>query len=441
MFVHENRVRLDSASLPGFVLEKELEDISSRVQSCHKMLCNGNGLGSDCLGWMDWPSSYDKAEFARIKLAADRIKKQSDVLLVVGIGGFYLGAKAGIEMLSHSFYNELPREKRKGPRIYFSGQNVSPTYINDLLGLIDGEDISINVISKSGTTTEPAIIFRLLKDYMEERYGKEEASKRIYVTTDREKGALKAQADEEGYESFVIPDDIGGRYSVLTPVGLLPMAVAGTDIEELMQGAQKALADLSVCDLEQNDAYRYAAIRNILYEKGKTTEIMVNYEPKMEFFGGWYKQLFGESEGKDGKGIFPTTLNFTTDLHSMGQHIQDGRKNIFETVLHVENSCSDIILSSHENDGYGLNYLAGKTLDFVNKKAMAGAMEAHVHGGVPNLIIHIPEISPYYFGYMVYFFQKACAMSGYLLGINPFDQPGVEEYKTNMFRLLGKPGY
>lgn len=435
------KITFDYSQALNFIKNEEINVLQERVSKCHKMLHHGTGLGSDYLGWIDLPNKYDKMEFDRIKVAAERIRCQSDVFIVIGIGGSYLGARAAIEMLNHTFYNELPKDKRKGPKVYFAGHNISSTYLKHLLETIDGQDISINVISKSGTTTEPAIAFRVLKEYMENKYGRNEASKRIYVTTDKSKGALKALADQEGYETFVIPDDIGGRYSVLTPVGLLPMAVAGIDIDQVMKGGQAAAKDLSIDDLEYNFAYQYAAIRNVLYSKGKTTEIMVNYEPNLSYFGEWYKQLFGESEGKDGKGIFPTALNFTTDLHSMGQYIQDGRKDIFETVLNVAKSREEIIIKENQDDMDGLNYISGKTLDFVNKKAMEGSISAHVDGGVPNLIINIPEISPYYFGYLVYFFEKACGMSGYLLGVNPFDQPGVEAYKTNMFRLLGKPGY
>lgn len=419
----------------------EINTYEERVRECHRMLHQGTGPGSDYLGWVDLPNTYDREEFERVKEAAKRIRSGSDVFIVVGIGGSYLGSRAAIEMLKDTFYNELPANKRNGPKIYFAGHNISSTYLKELLDIIDGQDISINVISKSGTTTEPAIAFRILKEYMEEKYGKREASKRIYVTTDKAKGALKTLADKEGYESFVIPDDVGGRYSVLTPVGLLPMAVAGIDIDEVMKGGQEAFKDLSHDDLSNNLAYKYAVLRNLLYSKGKTTEIMVSYEPNLFYFGEWYKQLFGESEGKDGKGIFPAYLNYTTDLHSMGQYVQDGMRNIFETILNVEKSKYDLVINEDEDNLDGLNYLSGKTLDFVNKMAMKGTILAHEDGGVPNIIINIPELSPYYFGYLAYFFEKACGMSGYLLGVNPFNQPGVEAYKANMFRLLGKPGY
>lgn len=436
-----DKITLDYSKAVDFIGDKEIADLQGRVSQCHQMLHYGTGVGSDCLGWVDLPNNYDKKEFNRLKVAAERIRSNSDVLIVIGIGGSYLGARAAIGMLNHSFYNELPYDKRKGPKVYFAGHNISSTYLNDLLDTIVGQDISVNIISKSGTTTEPAIAFRVLREYMENKYGRVEASKRIYITTDKAKGALKALADQEGYETFVIPDDIGGRYSVLTPVGLFPMAVAGIDIDEVIYGGQVAAEDLSIDDLENNFAYQYAVIRNLLYSKGKTIEIMASYEPNLLYFGEWYKQLFGESEGKDGEGIFPTNLNFTTDLHSMGQFIQDGRKNIFETILCVNKSREEIIIKEDKDDMDGLNYLSGKTLDFINKKAMEATISAHVDGGVPNIIINIPEVTPYYLGYLVYFFEKTCGMSGYLLGVNPFNQPGVEAYKANMFRLLDKPGY
>lgn len=435
------KVTLDYSKVLEFIREEEISPFEEPVKLCHDRLHNKTGEGSDYLGWVDLPNNFNGDEFIKIKAAAERIREQSDVLIVVGIGGSYLGARAAIEMLNHSFYNELPREKRKGPKVYFAGHNISSTYLMNLLDTIEGQDISINVISKSGTTTEPALAFRVLKEYMENKYGKEETSKRIYATTDKSKGALKISADEEGYETFIVPDDIGGRYSVLTPVGLLPMAVAGINIDEIMKGAEVASKDLSVDKLEENPCYQYAALRNILYTKGKTTEVLASYEPNLFYIGEWFKQLFGESEGKDGKGILPASMNFSTDLHSMGQYIQDGERNLFETVLNVEKSKEEMIIKENKDNMDGLNYLSGKTLDFVNKKAMEGTLAAHIDGGVPNLIINVPEISPYYFGYLVYFFMKACGMSGYILGVNPFDQPGVEAYKSNMFRLLGKPGY
>jgi len=430
-------ITIDYSKSLGFLRQNEIDVLEERINQCHDMLHNGTGQGSDYLGWVDLPDNYDREELARIKTAAEKIRSESEVFLVVGIGGSYLGARAAIEMLNHSFYNELPRDKRKGPKIYYVGHNLSSTYINHLLEVIEGQDISINVISKSGTTTEPALAFAIFKEYMENEYGKKEATQRIYATTDKSKGVLRELSFHEGYETFVVPDNVGGRYSVLTPVGLLPMAVAGINIDEVMEGARAAARDLRIDNIKVNSSYQYAAIRNILYDKGKTTEIMVNYEPRLFYLGEWFKQLFGESEGKNGKGIFPASVNFTTDLHSMGQYIQDGRRNIFETILNVEESSEDIIIKETEED-MGLNYLAGKTMGFVNNKACEGTLSAHIDGGVPNLIINIPEISPYYFGYLVYFFEKACAISGYLLGVNPFDQPGVEAYKRNMFKLLGK---
>lgn len=430
------RVTLDCSRLLEFISEDQIENLQNQVSLCHDMLHEGTGEGSEYLGWVDLPNTYNREEFADIKSTARDIRDRCDVFLVLGIGGSYLGARAAIEMLSHNFYNDLPKEKRKGPKIYFAGHNISSTYLKHLLEIIEGQDICINVISKSGTTTETALAFRLLREYMEKRYGREEASRRIYATTDKAKGALKELANKEGYRTFVVPDDIGGRYSVLTPVGLLPIAVAGIDIDKIMEGAKAAMDDLLDDRLNSNMAYRYAAIRNILYSMGKMTELIVNYEPGLFYFGEWFKQLFGESEGKDGKGIFPASLNFTTDLHSMGQYIQDGERNIFETVLNVEKPREEIIIPKDADDLDGLNYISGKTLDFVNKKAMEGTIAAHIEGAVPNLIINIPQLSPYYFGYLVYFFEKACGMSGYLLGVNPFDQPGVEAYKRNMVDLL-----
>ncbi len=423
------------------LLDREISTYKEKVKECHIMLHQGTGPGSDYLGWVDLPSNYDKREIKRIKEAASRIRNQSEVFIVIGIGGSYLGSRAAIEMLNGTLYNELPDNERNGPKIYYAGHNISSFYLKNLFEIINGKDISINVISKSGTTTEPAIAFRLFKKYMENKYGKIEASKRIYVTTDKDKGALKKLAEKEGYETFIIPEDVGGRYSVLTPVGLLPMAVAGIDIDEVIKGGQAATKDLSSDDLNYNHAYKYAVIRNLLYSKGKTIEILVGYEPNLFYFGEWYKQLFGESEGKNGKGIFPTYLNYTTDLHSMGQYVQDGMRNIFETILNVEKSEYKIEINKDEDNLDRLNYLSGKTLDYVNRMAMRGSILAHEDGGVPNIIVNIPEVSPYYFGYLAYFFEKACGMSGYLLGVNPFNQPGVEAYKTNMFRLLGKPGY
>ncbi|WP_036782671.1 glucose-6-phosphate isomerase [Pontibacillus chungwhensis] len=434
-------IRFDYEKALPFFGEHELTNIKETVKLAHHSLHNKTGAGNDFLGWLDLPEQYDKEEFSRIQKAAEKIKSDSDVLLVVGIGGSYLGARAALEMLNHSFYNELSKDQRETPQVFFVGNSISAPYVNDLFDAIKDKDVSINVISKSGTTTEPAIAFRIFREFLENKYGKEEARKRIYATTDKQKGALKTLASEEGYESFVIPDDVGGRFSVLTAVGLLPIAASGINIQEMMEGAQLAQQQLSEEDLEKNPAYQYAAVRNALYSKGKTIEMLVNYEPALQYFAEWWKQLFGESEGKDQKGIFPSSANFSTDLHSMGQYVQDGRRDLFETVLHVEEPKSDVTIKEDEQNLDGLNYLAGETIDFVNEKAYEGTMLAHTDGEVPNLIVHVPKLDAYTFGYMVYFFEKACAISGYLLGVNPFDQPGVEAYKKNMFALLGKPGF
>ncbi len=435
------KLKFDYSKATGFITENEIMNLDGFVKAAHEMIHKKSGPGNDFLGWVDLPAVYDREEFERIKAAAQKIKSDSDALVVIGIGGSYLGARAAIEMLSHSFYNVLPKSKRKTPEIYFAGNNISSTYLADLLDILEGKEISVNVISKSGTTTEPAIAFRIFKEYMEQRYGKKGARERIYATTDRSRGALRKLAQEEGYETFVIPDDVGGRYSVLTAVGLLPIAVSGADIDRIMQGAADARSLYSNENLADNDCYKYAAIRNILYRKGKITEIMVNYEPALHYFTEWWKQLFGESEGKDHKGIFPAGVDFTTDLHSMGQYIQEGMRNIFETVIMVEKSRKPVLIKEEKDNADGLNFLAGKDMDFVNKKAFEGTLLAHADGGVPNLVLTVPELSEYYFGSMVYFFEKACAISGYLMGVNPFDQPGVEAYKKNMFALLGKPGY
>ncbi|UQD51883.1 glucose-6-phosphate isomerase [Bacillus methanolicus] len=434
-------VRFDYSKALYFFHEHELTYLRDMVKVAHHSLHEKTGTGSDFLGWIDLPVDYDKEEFARIQKAAEKIKSDSDVLLVIGIGGSYLGARAAIEMLQHSFYNALPKEKRSTPQILFVGNNISSTYMKDIMDLLEGKDFSINVISKSGTTTEPAIAFRIFRKLLQEKYGVEEARKRIYATTDKAKGALKTLANEEGYESFVIPGDIGGRYSVLTAVGLLPIAVSGADIEAMMKGAAQARVDFGKSELEENLAYQYAAVRNILYNKGKTIEMLINYEPALQYFAEWWKQLFGESEGKDQKGIFPASANFSTDLHSLGQYIQEGRRDLFETILKVEKPRHELTIEEEATDLDGLNYLAGKTVDFVNNKAFEGTLLAHTDGGVPNLVVSIPQLDEYTFGYLVYFFEKACAMSGYLLGVNPFDQPGVEAYKANMFALLGKPGF
>jgi glucose-6-phosphate isomerase len=434
-------VQFDYSKALTFVGKHEIDYLAESVRLAHEQLHNGTGAGSDYLGWIDLPTNYDKEEFARIQKAAEKIKSDSEVLIVIGIGGSYLGARAAIEALSHSFYNIQTKEQRKTPQVLFAGNNISSTYVNHLLQLVEGRDWSINVISKSGTTTEPAIAFRVFRAALEKQYGKDEARKRIYATTDSEKGALKKLSSEEGYESFIIPDDVGGRYSVLTAVGLLPIAAAGIDIESIMKGAADASKEYSNPNLAENEAYQYAAARNALYRKGKATEILVNYEPSLHFVSEWWKQLFGESEGKDFKGIFPAAVDFSTDLHSMGQFIQEGNRNIFETVIQVQEVSEHITIEHDAADLDGLNFLTGKTMDFVNKKAFEGTLLAHTDGQVPNFIVNIKDMSPYTFGYLVYFFEKACGISGYLMGVNPFDQPGVEAYKKNMFALLGKPGF
>ena len=434
-------IRFDYSKALDFFGEHELTYLQDAVKVAHHSLHEATGAGNQFLGWMDLPVNYDKEEFSRIQKAAEKIKNDSEILLVIGIGGSYLGARAAVEALQHSFYNVLPKENRGTPQIIFVGNNISSTYMRDVIDLIEGKDFSINVISKSGTTTEPAIALRIFRKILEEKYGKEVAAKRIYATTDQSKGALKTVATEEGFETFVIPDDVGGRYSVLTAVGLLPIAVSGADIEALMKGAAVAREDFSHSELEDNPAYQYAAVRNVLYNKGKTIEMLVNYEPALQYFSEWWKQLFGESEGKDQKGIYPSSANFSTDLHSLGQYVQEGRRDLFETVIKIEKPRHELTIEKTENDLDGLNYLAGQTIDFVNNKAFEGTLLAHTDGGVPNLIVSIPKLDAYTFGYLVYFFEKACAMSGYLLGVNPFDQPGVEAYKVNMFALLGKPGF
>jgi glucose-6-phosphate isomerase len=434
-------IRFDYSKALTFFGEHELTYLRDFVKVAHHSLHEKTGAGSDFLGWVDLPDEYDKEEFSRIQKAAEKVKSDSDILLVIGIGGSYLGARAAVEMLNHSFYNALSKEKRKTPQIIFVGNNISSTYMKDVIDLLDGKDFSVNVISKSGTTTEPAIAFRIFRKLLQEKYGVEEAKKRIYATTDQARGALKTLANEEGYETFVIPDDIGGRYSVLTAVGLLPIAVSGADIEKMMKGAASAREDFSHSELDENPAYQYAAVRNVLYNKGKTIEMLINYEPGLQYFSEWWKQLFGESEGKDQKGIYPSSANFSTDLHSLGQYVQEGRRDLFETIIKVNQPRHELKIEKEENDLDGLNYLAGQTIDFVNNKAFEGTMLAHSDGGVPNLIVNIPVLDEYTFGYLVYFFEKACAMSGYLQGVNPFNQPGVEAYKVNMFALLGKPGY
>ena len=423
-----------------FIGNHEVESIKPAVLDAAKRLKEKTGDGKDFLGWIDLPVNYDKEEFARIKKAAEKIRNDSDILFVIGIGGSYLGARAAIDFVKHSFYNDLPKEKRKAPQIYYVGNSMSGAYIEELIDLIGDKDFSVNVISKSGTTTEAAVAFRVFRELTEKKYGKEGAAKRIYSTTDKARGALKTLSDEEGYECFVIPDDVGGRFSVLTAVGLLPIAASGADIDKLMEGAAHLREICLNNDFSENPALRYAAIRNILYRKGKSVEILANYEPSLHFISEWWKQLYGESEGKDQKGIFPASVDLTTDLHSMGQFIQDGSRLMYETVLVVEKPRRDFTLKSAENDIDGLNYLSGKTMDYVNKCAMKGTIAAHVDGNVPTLIIEIPEQTEYHLGELFYFFEFAVGVSGYMLGINPFDQPGVEFYKANMFRLLGKPG-
>ena len=425
----------------NFFDEKEITQLKPFVELANEVLVNKEGAGNDFLGWTTLPCDYDKEEFARIKKAAEKIKNNSEVLVVIGIGGSYLGAKAAIEFLSHSFYNNLPKEKRNTPEIYFAGTNMSGVYLKHLIEAIGDRDFSVNIISKSGTTTEPAIAFRVFKKLLEEKYGKEGAKERIYATTDKAKGALKTLATSEGYETFVVPDNVGGRFSVLTAVGLLPIAAAGIDIDELMLGAADAVKDFSSKKLEENQALQYAAVRNILLRKGKSVELMVNYEPRLHYFAEWWKQLFGESEGKDGKGLYPSSADFSTDLHSLGQYIQEGQRVFIETVVSIDKPSVEFEIEKDAENLDGLNFVAGKTLDYVNKKARDGVILAHVDGGVPNLAVNIPESTPYHLGYAFYFFEKACGVSGYILGVNPFDQPGVEAYKKNMFALLGKPGY
>jgi glucose-6-phosphate isomerase len=436
-----NKVSFDYSATDKFIRPIEIEMMKMAVYTAKEQLISGTGQGSDYLGWVDLPIKYDKQEFVGIQKAADKIQNDSEVLVVIGIGGSYLGARAAIEFLRHSFYNSVSKDIRKTPEIYFVGNNISSTYINHLKDVIGEKDFSVNIISKSGTTTEPAIAFRIFKKLLIEKYGKEEAAGRIYATTDKSKGALKNLATEEGYESFVVPDDIGGRYSVLTAVGLLPIAVSGADISKLMEGAESMRKNCLETPYEENDSLIYAAIRNILLMKGKSIEILVNYEPSLHFVSEWWKQLFGESEGKDQKGIYPASVDFTTDLHSMGQFIQDGQRTMFETVVSIEKSSEEIILEEEDVDLDGLNYLVGKSVDFINKSAMKGTLLAHTDGNVPNLMINVPEQNEFYLGQLFYFFEFACGISGYLLGVNPFDQPGVESYKSNMFALLGKPGY
>lgn len=436
-----NKVTFDYSKVKCFVSDGEIEKMKRTTEDAKKLLLSKEGAGNDFLGWIDLPINYDKDEFKRIKEAANKIKNDSDVLLVIGIGGSYLGARAAIEALCHSFHNTLSKDKRKAPEIYFVGNSLSGTYLKHVVDMLEGKDFSINVISKSGTTTEPAVAFRIFKKLLEQKYGADEAAKRIYATTDKSRGALKTLSDNKGYQTFVVPDDVGGRYSVLTAVGLLPIAASGVDIDELMKGAASSRERCINNKFEENDSMLYAAIRNILLRKGKLIEIVANYEPSMHYLSEWWKQLFGESEGKDQKGIFPAAVDLTTDLHSMGQFIQDGSRTMFETVLNIEKPREDMILELEDQDLDGLNYLAGKPVDFINKCAISGTMLAHTDGSVPNLLVNIPEQTSFYIGELFYFFEFACGLSGYILGVNPFDQPGVESYKKNMFALLGKPGY
>ncbi|MGY3749202.1 glucose-6-phosphate isomerase [Vagococcus acidifermentans] len=436
-----SHIKFDYSKVDKFIGEHELGYMQNEVTAADKALREGTGAGSDYLGWIDLPVNYDKEEFARIKQAAAKIQKDSDVLVVIGIGGSYLGAKAAIDFLNHSFYNLLDKEERNAPQVFFAGNSISSTYLADLIHIIGDRDFSVNVISKSGTTTEPAIAFRIFKELLVNKYGQEEANKRIYATTDKAKGAVKTEADAEGWETFVIPDDVGGRFSVLTAVGLLPIAVTGADIDELMSGAAAARDAYSQPDLATNEAYQYAALRNILYRKGKVTELLINYEPGLQYFSEWWKQLFGESEGKDQKGIYPSSANFSTDLHSLGQYIQEGQRNIFETVIKVDKARHTLTIPKMAQDLDGLGYLEEKEIDFVNTKAFQGTLLAHTDGDVPNFVITIPEMNAYTLGYLMYFFEIAVGISGYLNAVNPFDQPGVEAYKKNMFALLGKPGF
>ena len=431
-------LKLNSNYAVPFLRENDIKGLTEQVTTAHKQLKNGTGLGNDFIGWVNLPFNYDKEEFSRIKAAAEKIKNDTDVLIVIGIGGSYLGARAAIEFLKGPYYNSL---KNGVPEIYFAGNSISGSALSDILKLCEGKRVSLNIISKSGTTTEPAVAFRVLRKMLEEKYGEKEAARRIYCTTDKCRGTLKKLADEKGYECFVIPDDVGGRFSVLTAVGLLPIAAAGADIDALMKGAADAAKDYDTPDLEQNDCYKYAALRNALYRKGKEIELLVSYEPRFTMMAEWFKQLYGESEGKDNKGLFPASVVFSTDLHSMGQYIQDGKRILFETVVTIGDCGNDVIIEKESDDGDGLNFLAGKPMSFVNEKAFQGTVLAHTDGGVPNLVIGVDKADEKHLGRLIYFFEKACAISGYMLGVNPFDQPGVESYKKNMFALLGKPGY
>ncbi len=431
-------LNFNSSYAKDFIRENDIKGLVSQVKAAHNTVNQKDGLGNDFLGWVDLPYNYDKEEFSRIKSAAEKIKADTDVLIVIGIGGSYLGARAAIEFLKGPYYNTI----RDGvPEIYFAGNSISGSNLADLLKICEGKRVSVNIISKSGTTTEPAVAFRVFRKLLEERYGEAEAAKRIYCTTDKARGTLKALADEKGYPCFVVPDDVGGRFSVLTAVGLLPIAAAGCDIDALMSGAQQAAKDYNIDDIDKNPCYQYAALRNAFYRKGKSIELLVSYEPRFTMMAEWFKQLFGESEGKDNKGLFPASVTFSTDLHSMGQFVQDGSRLMFETVVTIGDNGSDVVIEKEDNDGDGLNFLAGKTMSYVNQKAFEGTVLAHTDGGVPNLVIEVDKADEENLGRLIYFFEKACAISGYMLGVNPFDQPGVESYKKNMFALLGKPGY
>lgn len=435
------QVTFDYSKAMGYVSQHEIDSMKAITESARQLLLSKSGAGNDYLGWINLPVDYDKDEFARIKAASDKIRSDSEVLVVIGIGGSYLGARAAIEFLGHNFFNSVSKDVRKAPEIYFVGNSISSTYLAGLVDTIGDRDFSVNIISKSGTTTEPAIAFRVFKKLLEEKYGKEGAAKRIYATTDKEKGALKKLADAQGYEEFVVPDDVGGRFSVLTAVGLLAIAVSGVDIDKLMEGAASARKRCIENDFDSNDSMQYAALRNIMLRKGKLVEILCDYEPSLHYTLEWWKQLMGESEGKDNKGLFPASVDLTTDLHSMGQFIQDGSRIMFETVLNVEKASREVLIEKEEEDLDGLNYLAGKSVDFVNKCAMNGTILAHTDGNTPNLMVKIPEQNEFYLGELFYFFEFACGLSGYILGVNPFNQPGVESYKHNMFALLGKPGF
>ena len=431
-------VKFNAAYAKEFIKENDLKGLETQVAAAHKTVNDKSGLGNDFLGWVQLPENYDKEEFARIKAAAAKIRKDTDILIVIGIGGSYLGARAAIEFLKGPYYNQL---RDGAPEIYFAGNSISGAYLADIMAMCRGKRVSVNIISKSGTTTEPAVAFRVLRDYLEKEYGEEEAAKRIYCTTDKARGTLKKLADEKGYECFVVPDDVGGRYSVLTAVGLLPIAAAGADIDALMNGAKKAMVKFNEPDMYKNDCYTYAALRNAFYRKGKSVELLVSYEPRFTMMAEWFKQLFGESEGKDNKGLFPASCIFSTDLHSMGQFIQEGSRTMFETIVDVKKPAQDLFIDKLEGNFDGLNFLADQNMSVVNRKAMEGTILAHTDGGVPEVVIEVDDLSAYNVGYLIYFFWRACACSGYLLSVNPFNQPGVESYKKNMFALLGKPGY